>query len=140
MDYARFVALRRPLWESFERDATAARRSRDLTYSEVEELALRYRQVLQDHATLDSGSLVVLRAETWGLENMSGGFEIWEQDSTSDDDFVLRLDTNTNTSIAQAEWTAVYIDDGALATEAEYYFLGDIGGRACRSPLLIISQ
>src|SRR6185295_731562 len=50
MDYARFVALRRPLWESFERDATAARRSRDLTYSEVEDLALRYRQVLQDHA------------------------------------------------------------------------------------------
>lgn len=50
MDYARFVALRRPLWESFERDATAARRSRDLTYSQVEELALRYRQVLQDHA------------------------------------------------------------------------------------------
>ena len=49
MDYARFVALRRPLWESFERDATAARR-RDLSYAEVEELALRYRQVLHDHA------------------------------------------------------------------------------------------
>ncbi|HXT21397.1 MAG TPA: stage II sporulation protein M [Thermoanaerobaculia bacterium] len=49
MDYARFVALRRPLWDSFERDATAARR-RDFSYAEVEELALRYRQVLHDHA------------------------------------------------------------------------------------------
>jgi len=50
MDYARFVALRRPLWESFERDATAARRRRDLSYADVEDLALRYRQVLHDHA------------------------------------------------------------------------------------------
>jgi uncharacterized membrane protein SpoIIM required for sporulation len=50
MDYARFVALRRPLWDSFEADATAARRSRELGYAEVEDLALRYRQVLHDHA------------------------------------------------------------------------------------------
>jgi uncharacterized membrane protein SpoIIM required for sporulation len=50
MDYARFVALRRSLWDSFERDATAARRQRDLSYAAVEDLALRYRQVLHDHA------------------------------------------------------------------------------------------
>lgn len=50
MDYARFVALRRPLWDSFEGDAAEARRNRDLSYAQVEDLALRYRQVLHDHA------------------------------------------------------------------------------------------
>lgn len=50
MDYARFVALRRPLWERFEAQLATARRSHRLDYSEVEELALRYRQVLHDHA------------------------------------------------------------------------------------------
>jgi uncharacterized membrane protein SpoIIM required for sporulation len=50
MDYARFVALRRPLWDAFEADVTAARRDRDLSYAAIEDLALRYRQVLHDHA------------------------------------------------------------------------------------------
>ena len=50
MDYARFVALRRPLWDAFEADAAAARRARDLSYAQIEDLALRYRQVLHDHA------------------------------------------------------------------------------------------
>jgi uncharacterized membrane protein SpoIIM required for sporulation len=50
MDYARFVALRRPLWDAFERDANAARSDRDRSYAEIEDLALRYRQVLHDHA------------------------------------------------------------------------------------------
>jgi hypothetical protein len=48
MDYARFVALRRPLWDGFEEQL--ARRRKDLSYADVEELALRYRQVLHDHA------------------------------------------------------------------------------------------
>jgi uncharacterized membrane protein SpoIIM required for sporulation len=50
MDYARFVSLRRPLWDSFETDVTAARRDRGLSYAQVEDLALRYRLVLHDHA------------------------------------------------------------------------------------------
>lgn len=50
MDYARFVALRRALWDSFEADVTAARRDRDLSYADIEDLALRYRQLLHDHA------------------------------------------------------------------------------------------
>ena len=50
MDYARFVALRRPLWDGFEKDVTAARRDRELSYAAIEDLALRYRQVLHDHA------------------------------------------------------------------------------------------
>ena len=50
MDYARFVALRWPLWDAFEADAAAARRARDLSYAQIEDLALRYRQVLHDHA------------------------------------------------------------------------------------------
>ena len=49
MDYARFVALRRPLWDAFEADVTDARRS-ELSYAAIEDLALRYRQVLHDHA------------------------------------------------------------------------------------------
>ena len=49
MDYARFVALRRPLWDAFEADVTDARHS-ELSYAAIEDLALRYRQVLHDHA------------------------------------------------------------------------------------------
>ncbi len=50
MDYARFVALRRPLWDAFETDVTAVRSSRHASYAQIEDLALRYRQVLHDHA------------------------------------------------------------------------------------------
>ena len=55
MDYARFVAQRKPLWDRFEEQLERARgRRRDLRrelgYEDVEELALRYRQLLQDHA------------------------------------------------------------------------------------------
>jgi uncharacterized membrane protein SpoIIM required for sporulation len=48
MDYPRFVSLRQPLWDRFERDVESARS--ELSYAEVEELALHYRQVLHDHA------------------------------------------------------------------------------------------
>jgi uncharacterized membrane protein SpoIIM required for sporulation len=51
MDYARFVRLRRPVWEAFEAQLAAVRdRMRGLGYGELEEMALRYRQVLHDHA------------------------------------------------------------------------------------------
>jgi uncharacterized membrane protein SpoIIM required for sporulation len=50
VDYARFVALRRPLWDSFEADVSTARKDSDLTYAQIEDIALRYRQVLHDHA------------------------------------------------------------------------------------------
>lgn len=58
MDYARFLRLRRPLWEDFGRrlavlqDAGGRRdrRSATTSYGEVEELAFAYRQVLHDHA------------------------------------------------------------------------------------------
>jgi uncharacterized membrane protein SpoIIM required for sporulation len=48
MDYARFVRLRRPLWDAFEAQL-GGRRHRP-GYGELEEMALRYRQVLHDHA------------------------------------------------------------------------------------------
>lgn len=48
MDYARFVRLRRPLWEKFEAQLAAARSG--MTHAELEEMALCYRQVLHDHA------------------------------------------------------------------------------------------
>jgi uncharacterized membrane protein SpoIIM required for sporulation len=51
MDYSRFVALRRPLWDEFEQWLGSAQRQPDrLRHGELELLALRYRQVLHDHA------------------------------------------------------------------------------------------
>jgi uncharacterized membrane protein SpoIIM required for sporulation len=55
MDYARFVRLRRPLWDAFDRQLAAARGRRAQTgYGDLEDLALGYRQVLHDHALADS--------------------------------------------------------------------------------------
>lgn len=48
MDYARFVRLRRPLWEKFEGQLAAARKG--MTHAELEDMALCYRQVLHDHS------------------------------------------------------------------------------------------
>ncbi|HVS03189.1 MAG TPA: stage II sporulation protein M [Thermoanaerobaculia bacterium] len=50
MDYSRFVALRRPLWEELEQGLERLRRHEALTYEELEALAMLYRQLLQDHA------------------------------------------------------------------------------------------
>ncbi|HET9212916.1 MAG TPA: stage II sporulation protein M [Thermoanaerobaculia bacterium] len=50
MDYARFIRLRRPLWDAFDGELAAARQMRDVGYGGLEEMALRYRQVLHDHA------------------------------------------------------------------------------------------
>jgi uncharacterized membrane protein SpoIIM required for sporulation len=51
MDYARFVRLRRPLWEKLEaRLAGLAARQKQMTHADLEETALLYRQVLHDHA------------------------------------------------------------------------------------------
>src|SRR5436305_5466608 len=57
MDYARFVRLRRPVWEAFEaqladiRDVRGSRGSlRRAGYGTLEDMALCYRQVLHDHA------------------------------------------------------------------------------------------
>ena len=51
MDYARFIRLRRPLWDAFEGQLAASRkRFRVVGYDRLEETALRYRQVLHDHA------------------------------------------------------------------------------------------
>jgi uncharacterized membrane protein SpoIIM required for sporulation len=55
MDYARFVRLRRPVWEGFERQlAAGATRRRGQSYGDLEEMALLYRQVLHDHALADA--------------------------------------------------------------------------------------
>jgi uncharacterized membrane protein SpoIIM required for sporulation len=84
MDYARFVRLRRPAWDGFERDLAVSRRSlRDQGYGELEEMALRYRQVLHDHAlaasrfpgTAAAGRLRSLALE--GTRRLTG--EGWER-------------------------------------------------------------
>ncbi|MFP3939929.1 MAG: stage II sporulation protein M [Thermoanaerobaculia bacterium] len=51
MDYGRFVSTRSPLWDELEAGLERlARRRRELSHEELEALALRYRQVLHDHA------------------------------------------------------------------------------------------
>lgn len=55
MDYARFMRLRRPLWDAFERQLkTTGQRLKGLGYGDLEEMALCYRQVLHDHALAGS--------------------------------------------------------------------------------------
>lgn len=50
MDYARFVRLRRPVWDDFERRLAGSPRDKSLSHAGLEEMALHYRQVLHDHA------------------------------------------------------------------------------------------
>lgn len=51
MKYSRFVSLRRPLWDRFEEGMRRFRSRPDsISYQELEELAVGYRQILQDHA------------------------------------------------------------------------------------------
>jgi uncharacterized membrane protein SpoIIM required for sporulation len=51
MEYSRFLELREAFWRRFEERLAAARRNpRRLTYEELEDLALAYRQILHDHA------------------------------------------------------------------------------------------
>jgi uncharacterized membrane protein SpoIIM required for sporulation len=54
MDYARFIRLRRPVWDDFERQLAASGKDAGLSHADLEEMALRYRQVLHDHALADA--------------------------------------------------------------------------------------
>lgn len=72
MDYARFVRLRKPVWEEFEAQLAASRRGlKDLAYGTLEEMALRYRQVLHDHALAAArfpGTAAARRLQALALE------------------------------------------------------------------------
>jgi len=72
MDYARFVRLRRPVWEAFEAQLAATRRSlRSAGYGTLEDMALRYRQVLHDHALAAArfpGTAAARRLQSLALE------------------------------------------------------------------------
>lgn len=72
MDYARFVRLRRPVWEGFEAQLAATRRSlRGTGYGTLEDMALRYRQVLHDHALAAArfpGTAAARRLQSLALE------------------------------------------------------------------------
>jgi uncharacterized membrane protein SpoIIM required for sporulation len=51
VEYARFLELRRPVWQRFEAGLERARRRlRDLSYEDLEGLAFDYRRVLHDRA------------------------------------------------------------------------------------------
>jgi uncharacterized membrane protein SpoIIM required for sporulation len=51
MEYSRFVRLRRPQWDSFERHLEEARQgARVIHHRDLEELSLSYLQILHDHA------------------------------------------------------------------------------------------
>ena len=53
MDYVRLVSTRGPLWDEFERRLGTARASpMSVRYDDLESLALLYRQILHDHATV----------------------------------------------------------------------------------------
>lgn len=54
MDYARFIRLRRPVWDDFERQLAASQKDQGLSHADLEQMALRYRQVLHDHALADA--------------------------------------------------------------------------------------
>src|SRR5436305_720946 len=78
MDYARFVRLRRPVWEAFEAqlaDISGSRGSRGSLrrtgYGTLEDMALRYRQVLHDHALAAArfpGTAAARRLQSLALE------------------------------------------------------------------------
>jgi uncharacterized membrane protein SpoIIM required for sporulation len=78
MDYARFLRLRRPLWDDFAARLAASRRpsggdrgDRGLGYDGLEEMALRYRQVLHDHALAASrfpGTAAARRLQALAVE------------------------------------------------------------------------
>ena len=72
MDYARFVRLRRPLWETFETELAATRGSlRKTGYATLEDMALHYRQVLHDHALAASrfpGTAAARRLQSLAVE------------------------------------------------------------------------
>jgi len=55
VNYAALARLREPAWREFDaRLSEARRRGRRLPYQDLEDLALQYRQVLQDHALVSS--------------------------------------------------------------------------------------
>lgn len=89
MDYARFLRLRRPLWDEFEEALERAHRrgsrlpGSKLSHGEVEALALAYRRVLHDHALAASrfpGTTAAVRLERLALSGTR-----WLQRSGGDD-------------------------------------------------------
>src|SRR6185312_6613747 len=72
VDYARFVRLRRPVWDAFETELAATRGSlRKAAYDTLEDMALRYRQVLHDHALAASrfpGTAAARRLQSLAIE------------------------------------------------------------------------
>jgi uncharacterized membrane protein SpoIIM required for sporulation len=72
MDYARFVRLRRPVWEAFEARLAETRGGlRQTGYAALEDMALRYRQVLHDHALAGArfpGTAAARRLQSLALE------------------------------------------------------------------------
>lgn len=70
MDYARFLRLRRPVWDDFERQLETSSRDKGLSHADLEQMALRYRQVLHDHALADArypGTAAAERLRTLAL-------------------------------------------------------------------------
>ena len=82
MEYARFVALREEACEAFAADLTRARRGEKLSFRELEELAVRYRQILHDHALARSrypGTAMARQLERLALEGT-----LWLQRDTGE--------------------------------------------------------
>lgn len=86
MDYARFVRLRRPVWDAFEGQlATSRREFRRIGHAELEEMALRYRQVLHDHALAASRFPGTAAAERLGALALEGTRRLTGEGAGRDD-------------------------------------------------------
>jgi uncharacterized membrane protein SpoIIM required for sporulation len=71
MDYARFVRLHQPVWDAFDRQLAELRGTSGVRHGDLEEMALRYRQVLHDHALAADrypGTAAAARLEALALE------------------------------------------------------------------------
>jgi len=110
MDYARFVHLRRPLWDRFDGELQAARGGGiDLTYAEIEELALHYRQILHDHAWARARFAGTGAAQLLQRLAVEGGTLLQREESerrTLVDFFFVRVPAAVH---AQARWIGVAV-------------------------------
>src|SRR4051794_34987003 len=116
MDYARFVALRRPLWDRFESELAQGRERRQLSYTEVEELALHYRQVLHHHAGARARSPGTGAAQRLARLALAGGTFLQRDDVERRgivDFFFTRVPQAVR---AQARWIGVAVALFLVAT------------------------
>ncbi len=80
--YERFIKVRRPIWDEFERGLEQARQApRQLSHRALETLALQYRHVLHDHALASSRFAGTAVARRLGALALAGTRALRREDS-----------------------------------------------------------